>query len=248
MLVWTGSAWTNVVINVLLGIWIGVHLFGFLLGGPNADKTSRMYRFAKMAGSLTLVLIALAFWVGAARLTPLSLFSSLIFLGVVFGFLGDMTLAGVLGFPYEVILGMLWFGIGHALYIAAFLKLSAFFGLNSQALQLALVAIFVVIGAAMWRRLIYSPDASPTMNYGALGYGLLLAAMTGIAISVALQKPAFVWMAVGAVLFMASDVLLGNVLFRKNTFPLSRDIVWILYAIGQLLIVFSNAAALGLAK
>jgi len=247
MFVWPVAPWASIAINVLLVLWAGLHLFGFLLGRPNADGTSRMFPLAKMASSAALVVCALLFWVGGARGTPLAAFSALLFFGMFFGFLGDLTLAGFLRLPQEVVFGMLWFGIGHVLYIVGFLTLGLFvFGLRLGGALLGAVAAWMIVAGVIWRVLVASPETPPILNYGALGYGLLLGAMTGVATSLAVQNPAFVRTAAGAALFLLSDMILGNALFRKNKTRLIHDVIWVLYIVGQLFIVFTNAAVLRL--
>ena len=75
---------------------------------------------------------------------------------------------------------------------------------------------------------------------------LLLAAMAGLAASLALQEARFLPLALGGVLFVVSDTLLGHRLFQRGHFLLIGDLVWMTYIVGQLLIVFSTATALRL--
>jgi hypothetical protein len=98
----------------------------------------------------------------------------------------------------------------------------------------------------LWWTLIRSPQTPAVLNYGSLGYALLLAAMAGLAVSLALQEPRFVPLALGALLFLVSDVFLGHRLFQEGKFLLMGDLVWMTYIVGQLLIVFSTATGLRL--
>jgi hypothetical protein len=75
-----------------------------------------------------------------------------------------------------------------------------------------------------------------------LGYALLLGVMAGAAVGLVVQEARFLVLAIGALLFLVSDAILGNWLFRGNEWFLIGDGVWILYAAGQALIVFSPAA------
>jgi len=61
-----------------------------------------------------------------------------------------------------------------------------------------------------------------------------------------LQEPRFVPLALGALLFLVSDVFLGHRLFQGGKFLLVGDLVWMTYIVGQLLIVFSTATGLRL--
>jgi hypothetical protein len=247
MFSWPVSAGASVAITILLLAWLALHVFGFIFGRANADGTRRAVPQAKMAASAALVACAALFWLGGARGTFLAPFSAFICFGMFFGFLGDLTLAGFLRLPQQTMFGMLWFGIGHILYILGFSFLAlALFGVAFSAKAIAAMVVWMAIAAAIWRFYVSSPKAPPALNYGALGYGLLLGAMTGFAMSLALWYAAFIGTAIGAVLFLASDMILGNVLLRGTRFRLAHDLIWVLYIVGQLFIVFTNAVALRL--
>jgi len=247
MFSWPVSAGASAAITILLFAWAALHVFGFLFGRANTEGTRRIYPPAKMAASAALVACAALFWLAGARGTFLSPFSAFICFGMFFGFLGDLTLAGFLRLPQQTMFGMLWFGIGHILYIIGFSYLAlALFGVAAGAKAIAAMLAWMVIAAAIWRFYVSSPEAPPVLNYGALAYGVLLGAMTGFAMSLALWHVAFIGTAIGAALFLASDMILGNVLLRGNRFRLAHDLIWILYIVGQLFIVFTNAVALRL--
>jgi hypothetical protein len=78
----------------------------------------------------------------------------------------------------------------------------------------------------------------------ALLYALLLAGTAGVATGLALQTPAFIPVAVGAALFLASDLILAGELFNGLSFPLIGDVVWLTYGPAQALIVYGTALAL----
>jgi len=119
-------------------------------------------------------------------------------------------------------------------------------GLQSGRARAAALAGFLLLAVALWWTLIRSPQMPAVLNYGSLGYALLLAAMAGLAVSLALQEVRFVPLALGAALFLVSDTLLGHRLFQGTTFLLVGDLVWMTYIVGQLLIVFSTATGLQL--
>ena len=52
--------------------------------------------------------------------------------------------------------------------------------------------------------------------------------------------------AVGAALFLASDLILAAQLFNDLRFPLISDVVWLTYGPAQMLIVYSAGTALAL--
>jgi hypothetical protein len=50
----------------------------------------------------------------------------------------------------------------------------------------------------------------------------------------------------GAVLFLASDVILGNQIFHQHDWPYASEVVWVTYTLGQAGIVWSILLALRL--
>lgn len=71
----------------------------------------------------------------------------------------------------------------------------------------------------------------------------LLASTSGFATGLALQRGEFIPVAVGAALFLLSDLLLAAQLFNDVRFYLIDDVVWLLYGPAQMLIVFAMVIA-----
>jgi hypothetical protein len=86
------------------------------------------------------------------------------------------------------------------------------------------------------------------LHWAALPYALLLATTAGLALGVALQNALFFPLALGAFLFLLSDLILAGALFSDLGFPLVHDVVWLTYGPGQMLIVFSVGAVMQLAS
>ncbi|MGQ9887684.1 MAG: lysoplasmalogenase family protein [Aggregatilineales bacterium] len=58
------------------------------------------------------------------------------------------------------------------------------------------------------------------------------------------KQAAFSWTALGAALFLLSDLTLADQLFSKMRFRCVGDIVWLTDGLGQMLIVFRTGSAL----
>jgi uncharacterized membrane protein YhhN len=130
--------------------------------------------------------------------------------------------------------------------MAGYLRLGALLRLQDSRTRAIGLGVLLILAVVLWWTLIRSPQTEAVLNYGSLAYALLLGAMAGLAASLALQEPRLVPLALGAVLFLISDVLLGYRLFRDGNFLLVGDLVWMTYIVGQLLIVFSTATGLQL--
>jgi len=228
----------------LLGIWAALLILGFVFGKLDEERVNRIPRLNKILSSAILVVCALIWWLAGASGTPLAAYAALLFFGMAFSFLGDLIMAQLLPLPQHVLFGMGAFGVAHVLYIRGYLRLGGVLGLQNGGARAVGLAVLLVLAIVLWWALIRSPKTPAVLNYGSLGYALLLAAMAGLAVSLALQETRFVPLALGAVLFLISDVFLGHRLFQGGTFLLVGDLVWMTYIVGQLLIVFSTAAGL----
>jgi hypothetical protein len=229
----------------LLILWAGLLAAGLLLGTPDAQRRNRLPLPVRMALSVTLLAAALVWWQAGAAGTPLARFGLWIAVGMAFGLLGDLFMAGlIVPKPRHVIFGILAFGAGHVFYILAFRQAAAVLGLNAGPVWLWSWAIYLAVAALLWVVLVRTPARGPALNYGTLGYSLLLAAMAGAAAALAVQNIAFVWLAVGGLLFIVSDLVLGSELMRRTHFTSIGDVIWTTYTVAQMLIVYSSAAAL----
>ena len=82
-----------------------------------------------------------------------------------------------------------------------------------------------------------------TLHWAALPYALLLASTAGFATGLALQDATLLPLALGAALFLLSDLILAAQLFNHLHFPLIGDVIWLTYGPGQMLIVYTLGRA-----
>jgi uncharacterized membrane protein YhhN len=144
--------------------------------------------------------------------------------------------------PNRLVFGMAAFGVGHLMYSAAFWGVCVQTSARPGGLVASLaLAVLLVIGA--WRRLIRKPGGSRAINLGSLGYAVLIALMVVLAFRVATQVTCLMGLGVGALLFLVSDLVLGNWQVRGHAWTSVNDLVWTTYVLGQLLIVSSVAGA-----
>jgi len=233
-------------LRLLLTIWAALLILGFAFGKLDEERINRIPRRNKILSSLILVTCALIWWRAGASGTPLSTYAALLFFGMAFSFLGDLIMAQLLPLPQYVLFGIGAFGVAHVLYVIGYLRLGGVLGLQDGRSRAIGLAVLFALAVVLWWALIRSPQTDAVLNYGSLAYALLLAAMAGLAVSLALQETRFTPLALGAVLFLISDVFLGHRLFQEGAFLLVGDLVWMTYIVGQLLIVFSTATGLRL--
>lgn len=236
--------------NWLVVVWLAWALMlfgGWILGTPTAVAPQRMPVWTRMASSALLVVAA---WSLAlfARGTTAWHYALLVAAGMSFGLLGDLFMARLIPVGDRVLGGIGAFGLGHLFYVGAFLLLANRAGLdNARARWGALVAWWLV-GLVGWYLAVYRGGQGGALQWPALVYALLLATTTGLATGLALQQHALVGLALGAALFLLSDLILAAQLFSGLDFRGIGDLVWLTYGPGQMLIVYSVAVALRLLR
>jgi hypothetical protein len=211
-------------------------LFGGFIGGTeNKEGTRRMPTWTRMASSVTLVIVA---WMWSALMTftpEIAIFSRCVAIGMTLGCIGDFFMAGLIPISQNVLGGMVSFGLGHIAYITGFLSVD-----NSQYVppQPFIVVVWLIIAAVLWYVIVFRGSEKTRLHYAALPYSLLLAATAGLATMRAVQYGTVVFHAIGAALFLLSDLILATRLFNHARFHLIDDVVWLTYGPGQMLIVY----------
>lgn len=226
---------------ILLVLWALFLFGGFLIG--SGDPARRMPVWTRMASSATLVVAAFS-WYWFARDTAATSYALLIAIGMTFGFIGDLWLAGLLPGGRNVIGGIAAFGLGHIFYIIAILRLGTAAGLTAPGARWGALAVWLIIGAVGWYVVVFRGGSTTAVTWIALPYALLLASTAGLATGLALQDARFIPLAIGAALFLLSDLILAGELFAGLNFPLIGDVIWLTYGPGQMLIVYSVGYAL----
>jgi hypothetical protein len=217
-----------------------VLIIAFIFGHYNQERTRHTIKPLRLSTSWILAVCAWIIWATSTSLRTPAL---LIALGMTFGAIGDLVLADVIPLPKRMISGIVVFAIGHLCYIAGFVQVASVLGLNNPFSGSLLWVLFVIVAAFLWFFLIYNPAKSRVLNIGSLFYGWLIAIMAGTATALALSDPRFTLTAIGGVLFLISDIILGNRELRDNGWLLVHDVVWVLYIAGQALIVLTTVYA-----
>lgn len=233
----------------LWAVWAALLFGGFAFGTLNEAATRRMPDWTRMGSSLALVAAAWL-WYAAAGTGPARLFTLFVALGMTLGCVGDFFMAGLVLASREAstLVGMLAFGLGHVAYIAACFHFGNRTGLDAPGPRWASWLAWLAVGAIGWYVVVFRDAAPPTpLDWAALPYSLLLASTAGLATGLAVQERAFVPLAIGAALFLLSDLILAGQMFRAAHFRLINDVVWLTYGPGQMLIVYAAAAALRVA-
>ena len=189
----------------------------------------------KLCLSLSLVTFA-----GTGLAISRDLYSILIFLGMLFCFHGDLTLAGI--GPFEklyknsFLIGIASFAIGHSFYTTAFISIYSNLLWSLCVLSLYILTLFLLAYI-----FIYNANTPKLLHNASLLYGLIIAFMATAAFTVFWGLKRF-WIlpAIGGFIFIISDFLIGTSELGKKKVPHYQKLVWITYMVAQLLIIISG--------
>jgi hypothetical protein len=159
---------------------------------------------------------------------------------MLLGFIGDLFMARlIIQSELHVLGGIGAFGLGHIFYIIGLLGYVRSAGLDAPNALIGAWFAWAMIGAIAWYALVWrTAKQKSTVHLAALPYSVLLASTAGIATGLALQTGGFIFLAIGAALFLLSDLILALQLFNGLMFKGIGDVVWLTYGPGQMLIVY----------
>jgi uncharacterized membrane protein YhhN len=232
---------------VLWVVWAVLLVGAMATGNVVGQHSAALPTAARMGSSLTLVVVAwLAYYLwraGPARRVLLCLA-----IGMTLGAVGDFFNAGWLDFVpvlHGTLGGIAAFGLGHIAYITGAIDLGRRAGIIRPATMLAAVLVWQLVGLVGWYFVVMQGSENRDLVWPALPYSLLLAGTAGVTSGLALVDRRLAALAVGAALFLASDLILAFGLFRGH-FPYQTEAVWLTYGPGQMLIVFSALSIVAL--
>ena len=234
---------------VLWFLWAAL-LIGAMIVGNFGSHGSALATAGRMGSSLVLVVAGWTAWALWRRWT-VGTYALLVAVGMTLGTIGDFFNAGLLDFiplPDPVLGGIAAFGLGHIAYIAGCISLARRAGLTCPRTLTAGIVAWQLVGVVGWYFVAMQGTEGRALVWPALPYSLLLAGTAGVTSGLALQERRLAGLALGAALFLASDLILAFGLFR-GSFAHQTECVWMTYGPGQMLIVFSTlSAALVLAQ
>ncbi len=230
----------------LVIVWGAAFVAGELIGKAKPDEYRRFSPVGKIVMMLAAITVALIGWLAFAADGPAAHFAPWIALGLAFGLLGDITLAGLLPFKKPLVPGMIAFALGHICYAVGIIIVGSLLGADKPDLTLALGLAGVALGLIAWWLVVRPSKVSRTTRCGALIYGLLLFGVTALALALTLSTGRMGILAAGLALFLISDLLLISEITEFFRFRLMGDVIWVIYSTGQLLIGFAVLAAAGL--
>jgi len=204
---------------------------------PARATNGRLPLWARMLLSASLLVAAFVIWQSGAKQPA---YAQWVMFGMCASFIGDLVMAKLIPFPNRLIGGMIAFGIAHALYITAFSATVQSF--DSAIVGLAVgLGFYGVVSIGGWWMLIRNPQKGTTINLGALVYGMLVGAMAAFALALATALGGAFWLtALGGLLFVSSDFIIGVTDIRGISLKNANDWVWLTYVAGQMGIIYAS--------
>jgi uncharacterized membrane protein YhhN len=233
----------SIVLVVLLVAWAILLFGGYFRGQAAGPGERRMARWTRLSSSLVLALAAWLF-VLITQATPLAPYTLLIAVGMTLGLAGDLLLARVVPVSQHFLAGIAAFAAGHVAYILAGLRLAGILGLTAPLPRLLGWLAWLAVGAFGWYYVVHrGQKESNALDWVALVYALLLASTAGVATGLALQDARLVPLALGAALFLFSDLMIAAKEFAGKSFGRIQidDLIWLTYGPGQCFIVYTTA-------
>lgn len=206
---------------------------------PARAPKGRLPLAARMLLSLSLVCTALLIWQRSDA--ELAAYAQMVFLGMAASFVGDLIMARLLPLPNRLVGGMLAFGTAHALYIGAYVRTIHVHGASvaNPGLWLGLV-LYGAGSLGGWGLFIRNPQKGTAVNAGALVYGTWIGVMAAFALALAVGLGGAWWIAaLGGLLFVASDFLIGITDIRGRRIQNGNDWIWLTYVAGQMGIIYA---------
>ena len=231
----------QITLFVLLQLLLfAIGIFGPWRDAPALKTNGRLPRPIRMLLSFSLLVAAFLIWQSSSRL--FAVYSQWVLLGMLASFVGDLIMARLIPLPNRLIGGMIAFGIAHALYITAYVQTMGSLRVAATSSGLwfgiAFYGVFTLFG---WWILIRNPDKPRAINLGALGYAIVVGAMAAFALALAYLFDGVFWLtALGGLLFVASDFIIGVTDIRGVAIENANDWIWLTYVAAQMGIIYAG--------
>lgn len=230
----------TIFIFILLAAWLLAYIIGMMIGKKDADYRRRFHPAGKIVMMVCTIAVAAIILFRYARGTEIAPYALFILLGLVASIIGDAILAQLLPFKNSLLPGVLAFSVAHICYFIAITHANRLLGIEDITLYplfFFAIALLFVFG---WYRVVRPADLGQKGKRALLAYGLLLVAMATFAVYASIFDRRLSLLALGTTLFLISDMILYGDITNFRRFRYIGDVVWIIYAVGQMAIAFSS--------
>lgn len=203
-----------------------------LIVGIIFGKGKRINKYIVALISITFLITALYIF-----LKRKSVYSKSIFWGMLFCFLGDITIAGFITGGLMVGGGM--FAIAHIIFIIGYIKtIRAQNGIVFNKGFFISAVFYYAILIALWILKLRYIQNSGGLQIGIFSYGICLTTMASLAAALCENNKKYLKTAVGAIFFIISDSFIG--MSHAIKVPYSEAIIWTTYVIALYGIIYGG--------
>lgn len=205
----------------------------FLIDGPR-HAWMPAYRLLHLAQMLALIGLI------AQRVAARAPQARWILAGLLLSFLGDFVNSFLIDLSAvvkpQILLSIPAFVLAHLCYLAAYLRVLGCRPPSATArnLRLGLAALWLPLSLMLWR-LVIDPEAPPLLLSLSVGYAMVVMLMGLVALLLPMERGRIaMWPALGGLLFVVSDSLLGAHLLHGDLRPVwVSQLIWISYFAAQ---------------
>ena len=249
-------------LSELVLLWAGLLFGGWIFNRYRSAERGRMPTWTRISSSAVLLVAAGTWAVATSRGSIIGPVALLLAVGMLASFIGDLALAGLLAEWLQIgtgkdpaaarlRIGLAAFALAHIAYIGAFIALADAIDRTSVTLSNAVhqaflvsISAWLVVGIIGWLIFVARGTELQAMRLPGLIYALLIAGMAGCATALAVQTLYFLPVAIGAGLFVVSDLLVAGDTFGTLRLPIQTDLIWLTYGPAQVLIIYTSEFAL----
>lgn len=203
-----------------------------LIVGIILDKGKRMNKYIVILISITFLITALYIF-----LKRKNVYSKFIFWGMLFCFLGDITLAGFIKGGFMV--GGSMFAIAHIIFIIGYIKtIRSENGIVFNRAFFISAVFYYSILIALWVLKLRYMENTGGLQIGIFAYGICITTMASLVAALCKNQKEYLKAAVGAVFFIISDSFIG--MSHAIKIPYSEAIIWVTYVIALYGIIYGD--------
>ncbi len=230
---------TSIALSLLWVGWLAFLVASFVAGRTRESWWDDAKLDLRMISCLLLAVAAWWAW-AATRGTHVGRAMLWLAIGMTLGFYGDSHLATRFWWPpfeEKMIGGILFYGLGHLAYVAAFWITGRQERMPGGLRWYGPILAWQLVALVAWAAVALTSEEQIGLRIPTFVYTLLVAATPGFATALCVGRRAFSWVAFGGALFLASDVLLAWRMFH-GAFGGIDELTWLCYGGGEMCIVY----------
>lgn len=190
--------------------------------------------------TLSFLLLVAALFIA---LTAPGTYSYWVLPGMAFSTLGDLFMARIIPLPNRLYGGIGAFSVAHVFYVTAFVQTLGERGHAPGSIFVQSLFFYVLVTLAVFIFLVHNPTGKLYKEIAIpfLFYILWIAVMAAFAATLAVNTGGWSYLvAIGALSFVISDLIIGVTVLGEKKFPRSELWIWLTYVLAQMCIIYAG--------